>query len=135
MIERVNNPGQLRNGGGRNSDRVRSYFVERNKLNRESFDARNIQRSNRRSSLDLSKLGIDQRNSVDRNRQTGSDNRIFNRERNLNKRPVDNGNVRSYQPERKVIREKNTNPNLNRERTIQRNKKSRKMKIEITILF
>jgi hypothetical protein len=38
MIERVNDPGQLRNGSGRNSDRVRSYFVERDKLNRENFD-------------------------------------------------------------------------------------------------
>ncbi len=122
MIERVNDPGQLRNGGRRNSDRVRSYFVERDKLNRESFDARNIQRSDRRSSLDLSKIGIDNRNSAERNRQAGSENRIFNRETDLNRRPVDNGNVRSNQQERKVIRERNANPNLNRERTIQRNR-------------
>ena len=122
VVERVNDPGQLRNGGGRNSDRVRSYFVERDKLNLENFDARNIQRSDRRSSLDLSKLGIDNRNSVERNRQAGSETRIFNRERDLNSRSMEKGNVRSNQQERKVIRERNTNPNLNRERTIQRNR-------------
>jgi hypothetical protein len=121
MIERVNDPGQLRNGSGRNSDRVRSYFVERDKLNRENFDGRNIQRSDRRSSLDISKIGIDERNSGERNRGAGSESIIINRQRDINRRSMDNGNVSPNQRERGVVRERNTNPNLNRERSFQRN--------------
>ena len=124
IIERVNDPSLLRNQNGRNSDRVRSYYVGRDKLSRENFDQRRIERSDRKTSLDISRIGIDERNtnSIERRRDTRNDSRSNNREFELNKRNTENGNIRSNSREGEMRKERSYNPEVNHERSIQRNR-------------
>ena len=117
IVERVNDPRLLRNLNGRNSDRVRSYYVERDKLTRENVDIRRIERSDRRSSLDVSRIGVDERNTtIERNRET----RTFSRERDLNRRSTNDGNIRSNTQKREIKKESSNNVKINRERSLQR---------------
>lgn len=124
-VERVNDPGQLRNTNGRNSDRVRSYYVERNNLVRENVDGRRIERSNRRTSLDISRMGIDERNnnsSIERRRDTQGEIIMNNREAQLYKRQMNEQKARSNVRERELRKERSNNSEINRDRSIQRNR-------------
>lgn len=117
-IERVNDPRLLRNQNGRNSDRVRSYYVERDRLSRENVDGRRIERSDRRSSLDISRMGIDNRNngSIERRRDTRDEIILNNREAQFYKRQMIERNARSNAREREIRKERNSNFEKNRDR-------------------
>ena len=122
MVERVNDPGLLRNQNGRNSDHVRSYYVERDRLSRENVDGRKIERSDRRSSLDISRMGIDSRNdgSIERRRDTQGEIILNNREAQLYRRQMYEEKVRSNSRERELRKERNNNSENNRERSFER---------------
>ena len=122
MIERVNDPRLVRNQNGRNSDRVRSYYVERDRLSRENIDGRRIERSDRRSSLDISRMGIDRRNtsSVERRRDTRDEIILNNREAQFYKRRMIEEKARSNAREREIRKERNSNFEKNRERSFEK---------------
>ncbi len=122
MIERVNDPRLVRNQNGRNSDRVRSYYVERDRLSRENIDGRRIERSDRRSSLDISRMGIDRRNtsSVERRRDTRDEIILNNREAQFYKRRMIEEKARSNAREREIRKERNSNFKKNRERSFEK---------------
>jgi hypothetical protein len=122
MIERVNDPRLVRNQNGRNSDRVRSYYIERDRLSRENIDGRRIERSDRRSSLDISRMGIDRRNtsSVERRRDTRDEIILNNREAQFYKRRMIEEKARSNAREREIRKERNSNFKKNRERSFEK---------------
>ena len=124
IVERVNDPRLIRNQDGRNTNRIRSYYVDRDNLTRENVDERKIERSDRRTSLDISRIGIGDRNnnSIERRRDTQNESRINNRGYEFNKREINNGNVRSNSRDREIRKEKNNNSEVNRDRSIQRNR-------------
>ena len=127
LIERVNDPGQLRNQNGRNSERVRSYFLDRDKITRENVDQRKIRRMDKRTSLDISRMGIDERRTIvnrsevrNESRPTNRGNAFNNRTGQLNRRSTNDNQVRSNTRENQVRRGRNINPNYNRERSLQK---------------
>ena len=122
MIERVNDPRLVRNQNGRNSDRVRSYYIERDRLSRENIDGRRIERSDRRSSLDISRMGIDRRNtsSVERRRDTRDEIILNNREAQFYKRRMIEEKARSNARQREIRKERNSNSEKNRERSFEK---------------
>ncbi len=124
LIDRVNDPSQLRNQNGRNTDRVRTYYVERDRLNRENIDERKIERSDRRTSLDVSRIGVDNRNTVTVERNSGirNETRNSNRQNEFNKRSTDERNTRSYSREREINKNRNSSPNISRERSYNRSR-------------
>jgi hypothetical protein len=65
-IERVSDPGSVRNTGGRNSnDRVRTFVATDAQFNTEARDV-NIKRAERKTSLETSKVDIGKRNTTQR---------------------------------------------------------------------
>ncbi len=116
-IERVSDPREIRNQNERNSDRVRSYYIGRDKLTRENVDERTIERSDKRSSLDFSRIGVGGRGTI----ESRNDNN------NRNVRPNDRGNLDNRREN--LFREKqgneNNNGNFNRGREFNKERNNR----------
>ena len=129
VIERVNDLNLIRNQNGRNSDRVRSYYVGRDNLIRENVDERRIERSDRRSSLDISRMGINERRTVERRNDIRNESRTIekrnidkNREVQLNKRSGYDNRVRTNTRDQEIRKERSVSPNINRDRSTERDR-------------
>jgi len=111
-IERVIDLHDLRNNNDRKSNTVRTYFADRENIQRERTDERNISRSEGRSSLDMNKI-------MTRDR-TDNNNERSNPDISVRDRGNDNTNLRNRTRENsvdsrdKIIRERNDASKNNR---------------------
>ncbi len=69
-VEIVHNAGSIRNGvnGGRNSDVIRTFIPDRNEINRSNNVRQfRVEKSDRKTSLDVSKIQLTPRENINRN--------------------------------------------------------------------
>ncbi len=125
VIERVSDPREIRNQNGRNSDRVRSFYIERDKLSRENVNERTIKRSDKRSSLDFSRIGIGGRETFENRNgnfrkdvRTGDRENFGNRREGLLRERQGNGNNdENFLPRKEFNKERNNKPEFNNNRS------------------
>ncbi len=137
-ITRVRDPQQIR-GKDRNRDEIRTLDVPRDQLSRNDNRNVNVKQDRRRTSLDVNKVEVGDRNRT--NTVTRNDNKVDrkidkqrddNKQNNVNRNGVndkrtDNKTVTRKQTQTDVKRnDVNTNKNRNDRNTVNRNKTDKK---------
>lgn len=137
QVEIIRNPGAMRNNvsGGRNNTVIRTFIPDRNELNR-TYNTREfkIEKSDRRTSLDVSKIRLSpevnqNRNMIENNR-TPNNNRI-EKERIQNNGRIDQNKIQERKIESNKVKKENNYRPVQKNPVIQERKVPSNQKNEV----
>ena len=126
-IERVRDTEQIRNNGGRDGNRIRTYAPGSDNIARQNVDERHLERTTRRTNLEFDKLAVDRNRDISPRDRSDlrNDNQVRERERIYNSQNDNNIGERNRTDNNPFINrdrniekrsERNNNPNIDRNR-------------------
>lgn len=113
----VNDPRSIRNESSRDRDQIRTFYMDRDELSRENTRDLDVKRSDRKSSLDISKVELTSTRNLDRDQ--------IRKERNVE----DNSKINRSSDENKNRNERNASSEIERNK-VDRNQDSRNTEVE-----